>query len=294
MKKNYKLTLWLVSFIIILFAGDRLLSAALMHLVDSSEFRYSRMYRGEAQCDILLVGNSRGLPLYQPYIENETGKKTFNISYNGLPTKVALPLLEDYFEMYEPPKTVLIEATMGGQRPELTENFKLYTDKSERLRGVLMDTNPKALFFSEMFHLYKFNSEVFQRSLYYMDKSDTTWLNDRVINTRLLDKKYMKQFDVKLDERAVDDFNKIIDLCKSKGSEVHFIVSPYYPEFRNTASNFDAYKEALSERIGHPLYDYSLLINDPTAFADYLHINKKGSKTYIKKMHEDGILISLN
>ena len=64
-----KKPLWFIALFALVFAGDRLGGRLLQKQVDSSLFRYSRLYRGDAAADILLVGNSRGLTFYQPYIE---------------------------------------------------------------------------------------------------------------------------------------------------------------------------------------------------------------------------------
>jgi len=85
--KKYKLLkkiLWIIALLIITFAGDRLGGWILKQQVDKSQFRYSRMYTDRGEADILLVGNSRGLIFYEPHIEEVTGKKTLNLSYNGM------------------------------------------------------------------------------------------------------------------------------------------------------------------------------------------------------------------
>ena len=78
------------------FTGDRFFAFILKKGVQQSQFRYSRMYRGEAEASILLMGNSRGLGFYQPYIEEVTGEETFNLSYNGMTMDVAAALISDY------------------------------------------------------------------------------------------------------------------------------------------------------------------------------------------------------
>src|SRR4030081_1592406 len=93
-----------ISFILlmlaVIFLGDRFWSQLLQIVVGKSQFRYSRLYNGKAAADILIAGNSRGLNFYQPYMEELTHKKTFNISYNGLPGNLAMLLCMDYVEKY--------------------------------------------------------------------------------------------------------------------------------------------------------------------------------------------------
>src|SRR5690606_27714487 len=101
--------LYIFLFLLILFTGDRLLSILIdKFIVSKSEFRYSKLYRGKAKADILIIGNSRGLSFYQPSIEEETGLSVFNLSYNGLPTNLALVLFKDYLKVNGAPKLVII------------------------------------------------------------------------------------------------------------------------------------------------------------------------------------------
>ncbi|MBK8194740.1 MAG: hypothetical protein IPK76_16540 [Lewinellaceae bacterium] len=96
--------LWFSGFLMLLLAGDRLGGVLLQRQADASLFRYSRLYRGEAGADLLFVGNSRGLTFYQPFIEEKTGLRTFNMSYNGLPADLARVLVQDYLDRYPAPK----------------------------------------------------------------------------------------------------------------------------------------------------------------------------------------------
>ena len=73
MKKIY----WILAIIALFFIGDRVGGYIVKQVVLKSQFRYSRMYKGEAKADILLVGNSRGLSFFQPTIEEFTKKETF-------------------------------------------------------------------------------------------------------------------------------------------------------------------------------------------------------------------------
>ncbi len=102
---------WYLLLLIVCFSGDRLGAYLLEQQSMQSQFRFSKLYRGESAAEILLLGNSRGLTFYQPYIEQITGKSTCNLSYNGLPMDVAKVLVQDYLERYPAPKNLLIDIT---------------------------------------------------------------------------------------------------------------------------------------------------------------------------------------
>ena len=63
--------IWIIATIALAFLGDRTAGWVLGKITTESNFRYSRLYGGEAECDVLLVGNSRGLIFYQPYVEEK-------------------------------------------------------------------------------------------------------------------------------------------------------------------------------------------------------------------------------
>lgn len=281
--------LYIIGFILVFILGDRLFATILVKVVDGSNFRYSRLYNNKAKSDLLFIGNSRGLVYYQPTIENITNKKTLNLSYNGLPTKVALVLLEDYFKLYPPPEVVFIEATMRSSRPELVENFKTYMHYSDNLQSLIKKDFPEVSFITDLSNLYKYNSEIFQRALYFYAKSDTTWLNNRTISLERIEKEKNLLDTITIDHNAVEDFLKMKYICETNGSRIVFLINPYLPDYLQRLSLFDRYLQYLRYHLGDQLFDYSMSINEIDYFADNVHLNKLGSKKYIKMLSESGI-----
>lgn len=284
-----KLIKYIIFFLILTFSGDRLLELLInVQIINKSNFRYSRLYSGNVDCDILLLGNSRGLSFYQPKIEEITGKKTFNLSYNGLPTNLAHILLEDFLRFNKKPKLVLIEATMSGSRPELISDFSCYASKSDLLNSFIKEKATKNNFFYNLLHLYRFNGEVFLRCLYYLNKSDKDWLNNRNIKSTDSNKK-IDPIRANLNSNAISDYKKIINLCKRNNIKYKFIINPYFPKYREQLINFEKNKILFEEKVGVDINDYSNRIKAVNFFADYLHINLTGGKEYMKILAKDGI-----
>jgi len=178
---------WIFIVIVLFFAGDRLFGWVLKQLTEKSQFRYSRLYQGKAAADILLVGNSRGLIFYQPHIEKITGQKTFNISYNGMPINLAEVLVKDYLEKYPAPKQMILDVSMCDRlNKSLISGFNLYTPYSPRMYDLLHQNDATGAVSGKMFHIYRYNSEIFQRSMFYLNNSDEDWLLDRVINDAMV------------------------------------------------------------------------------------------------------------
>jgi len=179
---------WIFIVILLFFAGDRLFGWVLKQLTEKSQFRYSRLYQGKAKADILLVGNSRGLIFYQPHIEKITGSKTFNISYNGMPINLAEVLVKDYLEKYPAPKQMILDVSMCDRlNKTLISGFNIYTPYSPRMYDLVHLNDTTGAVAGKIVNIYRYNSEIFQRSMFYLNKTDEDWLLDRVINDAMVE-----------------------------------------------------------------------------------------------------------
>ena len=183
MKKVY----WVFAVVILFLVGDRVGGFVLKKMVSNSEFRYSKMYRGDADCDILFMGNSRGLGFYQPYIEEVTGKKTFNLSYNALPMNLGRVLLQDYLKYNKKPDLLIVDVTMMNRvDTTLISGFNVYTPYSDTLGALVKEHTRNVFYAGKLSHLFLHNSEIFQRAMFYYSNSDKDWIIDRVINENMV------------------------------------------------------------------------------------------------------------
>lgn len=292
MKKLY----WIFAVILLFFVGDRLGGLVLKKLVTESEFRYSRMYRGEADCDILLMGNSRGLGFYQPYIEEVTGKKTFNISYNALPMNLGRVLLEDYLQYNKKPELLIVDVTMMNRvDTTLISGFNVYTPYSDSL-GVLVKDHTKNVFYGgKLSHLFLHNSEIFQRAMFYYNRSDKDWIVDRIINENMVEAVedqrpfYAGPFDYSTVEMMFKELKKTVEIAKANDIKIKLVVSPFFPSFVKKIVNFEHLQKRVVNATGQPFYNYADAVQDPKGFGDYQHVNINGAKIYIDQMKADGI-----
>lgn len=289
---DFKKIYWIPLMLLLAFVGDRVGGLLLSKLTEASQFRYSRLYNKEAKADILLVGNSRGLIFYQPHIASITGKSTFNISYNGMPINLARVFVEDYYEHYDAPESLILDVTMCDRfNNQLLSGFSLYTPYSSRLDQLIMDTIPKTAYGTKVTNLYRYNSEVFQRALAYLNKSDEDWLLDRVINDAMVEgAKDLEAYDIDFLPAFVADLKAIRSLAEAKGTKVHFVINPYYPAFADSIKNLDSIQQVIQTQVGIPVKNYSKLLNEREAFGDYQHLNKYGAKLYLDRLKLDGIL----
>lgn len=283
---------WVLSFVVLCFIGDRVFDLFISKAVKNSQFRYSRLYRGNTNADILLVGNSRGLIFYQPYIEKITGKSTFNISYNGMPIDLAEVLIADYLERNSAPDKLILDVTMCFKdNVELSAGFAAYQSFSPRLEAFIESKAYKTAYANKLFHLTQYNSEVFQRALFYRNKSDKDWLLDRVITQKLIaDSAKIVPITFKIRPKLFNSLKAIVALCKAKNIEPVFVVNPYFPPFAKRITNLKPTMEKIEQMTGVKVHDYSLAVPEFEGCGDYQHLNKKGSKKYLDILKKDGLL----
>ena len=282
--------------LIIVFAGDRLGGFALQKQTYSSRFRYSRLYGGRAAADILLVGNSRGLTFYQPYIEEITGKTSFNLSYNGMPADLAKVLTEDYLDRYRAPQKMVVDITTCDRaNDELIAAFLPYSGRSYRLDTLIHNKLPKAWWGGKVSCLFRFNNEIFQRALYYRHKPDTDWLLDRVIPADLaaaMQQHGYDVFDKHKHDYLIGQLRELVDFARRKNVPVELVIGPYFPGFAANVKNLDVLKKAVEQETGLTVRDYRNALSDPACFGDFMHPNKKGAVAYIDLLKRDGVLES--
>ena len=285
--------LWYVAFLGLLFTGDRLAGWWLQRQAITSQFRYARLYSGRAAAEILLVGNSRGLTFYEPYIEAITGKTTFNLSYNGLSMDAANALVQDYLDRYPAPRTMLLDITICD-RPnnDLLAGFATYAPFSARLDGLVHDSLPKMWGGNQFSQLTRFNNEIFQRALFHRRNTDKDWLLDRVIPPQLIAEASQHNYPLEMHPQLVEQLRQAVQAAQAKGVQVQLVISPYFPGFDQRVSNLDALTTAVEQATGLPVHDYRQALTEPGDFGDYMHPNKKGSLHYMDLLRKDEVLPS--
>lgn len=279
---------WFAAFFLLLFAGDRIAGHLLQQLVEQSQFRYSRLYSGDAAARILLVGNSRGLNFFQPCIEEITGKKTFNLSYNGMPMDLAKVLVEDYLDLYPAPEKMVVDITNCDRlNDELMAGFLTYSAKSFRLDTLIHNKLPKIWWGGNISALFRYNNEIFQRALYHRNKTDENWLRDHVISAKLAAEAGDKPYPLEIHPYLVRQLKETVITARAKGVGVELVIGPYFPGYR--VNNLDALKDAVEQATGLPVRDYRQALDDPTCFSDFRHLNINGSKAFIERMKSEGV-----
>ena len=287
-----KKRLWIPALVAVIFIGDRIGGFFLEKMVAESQFRYSRLYHSTDNADVILLGNSRGLTFYQPEIERLTGLSTLNLSYNGLPMDLGKTLVEDYLDHHAAPKTLVIDVTMCERKnAALVTSFKTYAAASPRLAELLRGTDATAFWSSQLLHLYRYNSEVFQRAAFYRSKSDKDWLLDRTITAAMVNDATLGGFKKGLEGDEVRHVAELVAYAQARGVAVQLVISPYFPRFAEHIEQpfLHPLTDAVEKATGLTVHNYATLLADATDFGDYQHPNKRGSLKYIQKLDTDGV-----
>lgn len=285
---------WLALLAGIYFVGDRLGAAALDAVIARSGLRFSQLYAGQFDAQVVCIGSSRGVHGFPAVIMQElSGKRVANISYNGLSPRVAEPLLADYFDRCGVPEVVLIEASFVGVETDVTGvmKFSPYFGRSQRLYKLACNMDPKCAVISNLSQLYRYNSELIPVALNYLRRSDQGGLVRRSVpDTLAAETEAMDPIELPLYEQEVAALARMVQLGRENGATVHVVLVGYLPAYRAKLANFDTWKQQIAAGIDAPVIDLTTAIDDDDAYFDRLHFNAAGSERSAALLIERGLL----
>lgn len=285
MRDARKALLWLATLLVVVMAGDRLMSWALARVLVRSQFRYSQLYRGGTNADILIMGDSRGVnSFYAPAIEELTGKKAFNLSYNSMSPVVAEALILDYLDRNTPPKMAILEPTCVQVDGAVLTELRPFATLSPRLMTLYERKHPDAARMEKIFHLLLLNTGFFVDALHYMRHSDQDWIMRSSLPAT-------SAFE---GTRAIaflpgnrEALQRIVGALRKRGVEVRFVIAPYYAK---GIENLPEIRAALPLDDHVRLATYDTVLSDPALFADHVHLNEQGSRVFLAMLKRDGVL----
>lgn len=281
---------WPIALLVLVFAGDRGLASALEHLTLSSQQRYSLVYRGGQKNDILVLGDSRGVNgFYSPVIQERTGLRALNLSYNGMSTECAEAVLLDYLDHNSAPFLVVLEITNLGVESNLLTELKLFGGRSARIESLVALRYPQTHLATRVFHLFRFNGEMLLRALNYLRKSDQDWINRYRISPAILEAA------ARAPERSaaslphnLASLQRIVADLKRRNIEVRLVISPYLPAYLPRIRDLDEWALKVEQELGGSVRvrnDASQL-SDVALFADRLHLNEAGGRAYLDQLFD--------
>jgi len=287
--------LWAVVLVAVVLAGDRIISAVLEQVVQRSHFRFSEIHHGGIDADIVILGDSRGVTsINVPVVEKIAGRRTYSLCYNGMATKIGEALLDDYLEHNRPPRLLIIEVTSLIEPMKLSPELKTYAALSPRLEALYAEEHPTAARAGRVFHLLRYNSELYLRALYYLRRSDQDWSNLQTISPADVEGARTAppwRFDPT--PGNLDALERMLRMARARGIEVRLLVGPYLPEYMTRAVNtgpFIATVEQRAHRVDPSLrvWNYASAVGATRLFADVLHLNNLGTEEFMRMLQRDG------
>jgi hypothetical protein len=271
--------------------ADRVLARALHHVMGLSQFRFARLYAGGMQNDIVVLGNSRAIhSIHAPELGTLTCRASLHLGYNGIPSFVARALAADYLALNRRPTYALIEASMLFETGVTSHIFAPLMADSPRLAALVRRDMPGRLPYADLFHLYRYNSELFRRSLFYMGQDDQDWINrDSRITPDKVESFYRRRTpDLVIQPSWLEALVALVRDLEASGVVPVLYVAPYH---RSVAERFpekmrwiEAMKEAV--RADAEVIDLSRLLPGEDGFADPLHLNLEGSRRVMAALVE--------
>lgn len=282
-----------VAFLLLAFVClDFGVAAVLQALSNESQIRYSRLYQGGNDADLVILGNSRAVnSFYAPYLQAIYGFGVFNLAYNGMSMPVTNIILEDYLSRNKAPKNVAIEVTALESGYDVLPNLRQYMSESDLISQHLKESFKDIYVSSWLSRSYRYNSEYFLRTLYYLGKSDQDWINRYSISNELYNqltesKRSLTLFN-KIDDASLEALNGIINRCKQANIRVYLLLAPVLDVVRDEGE-VNAYIKRIEVSTGLKVYDMSAAIKDPGYFADSIHTNDGGAKVIADMLRKQG------
>jgi len=284
---------WVIIFVVVLFIFDRLGGVILHQILKNSNFRYSLLYRGNQPESIIILGSSRGVnTFYTPEIQKKTGHNAINLSFNALPPVIEEEIIGDYLMHNQLPKAIILEIS-NIELPSsysYVNTLKPYDSFSEALTYFVEKTDRLANFKCKLSNLYCFNNILFFRTLYYLFQSDQTWINNGQLSQEQI-LQLQKSTGYSPGSIIKENFTiikRIIALANAENISIRLVLGPIFPNNKRNP-DIDEFISVVERRTGTLVWDYSNSVRDPTAFADGLHLNKKGSVILVDQMIADGL-----
>lgn len=295
MRDIRKTLIWTVALLLAVLAGDRLLSVVLDQVVQRSHFRFSEIQRPGIDADIVIVGDSRGVSsINVPVVEKIAGRRTYSLCYNGMATKIGEALLADYLDHNRPPRLLVVEVTSLVEPMKLSPELKTYAKLSPRLGALYAEEHPVAARAGRVFHLLRFNGELYLRALYYLRRSDQDWSNWSTISQAdVQGARAAPEWRLDPTPENLDSLERIVRLARSRHIEVRLLVGPYLPEYLQRAVNAGPFIAAVEERVHRVdpslhVWNYAGAVGEPRLFADVLHLNNRGTDAFMRMLQHDG------
>jgi hypothetical protein len=248
-------------------------------------------YREADSCrdiDILFLGSSRCYYSFAPHVFDRLGLRTFNL---GSPSQTPLNtryVLDKYYDQLNP-RLVVLEVNLHVLAKDGLESFydlMINTPVSwDNARMSLATRYPHALTAMAVRVLSDLTVPFSEYRL--QDRPMDPYLGKGAVSARNFNQETFNEqpSEVQVPDRQWDYLENVIELVRSKGSELILVVAPIPREWRPVITNYDRLTGQIRELAsthGARLYDFNttIALDTRTDFKDFHHLNANGSKIF--------------
>ncbi len=280
---------FLLIFLVLFFALDRLAGWGMGRIAETSQHRFSRVYRGDAEPCIVVLGHSRGVQLFSPDAARvTTGIPVYNLSANGMSTEIAEALFLDYLENGGKPAGLVVEVTSVCSNNGLIRDLKMFTRRSDRLGAILRRDEPSLAVATSLFHSFRYNGDMMSRMLYHWNRDDQGLTNFFVAKPDFLAQSPLAAADWQIQEPNPPALARMIVRARVEKVPVRLVIAPFWPAAEADARVSERVMESVAAVTDEKVWDYSDAIGESRFFADHVHLNADGTMALHRIMQETG------
>ncbi|MGD9637162.1 MAG: hypothetical protein AB7G28_10105 [Pirellulales bacterium] len=286
---------WILAIIALFFVGDRIGAALIGSLVDRSPQRFSRLYSGRLDGQIAVLGNSRGVIDFRaPSIAEATGRSTVNLSHNGMTPRIAQAIFADFLEHNQKSELLVVEAsfvTVDTSKGGVLEYMPFWSH-SQRLIALGREFSRQDVIAGDISHLYRFNSELTLRSLFYLlrGQSDQGGAMEGTLTPELIEEtKQLEPSPLEVFPEELEALVAIVNAARDAGIEVQLVFAPYLPQYAEKITNLPEVEARITAATGLAVHDFSRALDDTSLFADRVHLSPAGTQEFLQKMLTAGV-----
>ena len=271
------------------FAIDRLVGFGLGKVAESSQHRFARVYRGDHEAAIVVIGHSRGVQIVSPEaVRKAAGLPVYNLSANGMSTEIAEALLLDHLENGGKPAGIILEVSSICSNSGLIRDLKVFANRSPRLAAILEREEPVLATATRLFHSFRYNGDLMPRILFHCFGDDQGLTNFYVAKPEFLAETPISAKDWQIQEGNPAAVARIVTWARGRQIPVRLVVGPFWPAAEVNATVSERVIAAVGEVTDEKVWDYSASLADHRFFADHVHLNAEGTLEIHRVMLESG------
>lgn len=278
-------------FAVLLFGADRLVGYGLKWLYNNQkdeEYFYASEAMERQKCDLVILGSSRARNHYNPEILSDClGMSCFNAGRSGHFLMYQSAQLHVMLSRYTP-KWIILDVVpydfTGGKNYDRLSVLLPYKSHKETHRFLKMRSE---------FEMWKCMSEIYPYNSMFLklipNLKNTGAFNENGFQPLHGYYKGEKQIydndSIKTDDDKVEEFRRIIKLCKDKDIKLTVVTSPFYADYKKQTSTTLLVKEICNEEG----IEYFNFLNDKD-FEDIKlyhtvdHLNSDGADKFTNRL----------